>query len=141
MIPLCVCIVFTQARVPFGAYTAPGRGSAETRPIPPCKQPLQVRTRELTASVYSASLAGSRMANGDPYRPYWPTAASNDYDLGTVVTVERDGVVVPVIITDRMNKRFSGKRIDLSAFAWGEVSRHGRPGLRRVRVQVIGGDN
>lgn len=86
-----------------------------------------------TASYYSAeSLVkeGTRkqgekqvMANGKEFKDGL-TCASRDYELGEMLRVRNNanGKSVNVMVTDRIGKRFKGKRIDLSQYAFSQIS-------------------
>lgn len=90
--------------------------------------------RTLQASFYShASLIkeGTRkpnepqiMANGKRFNQNRMTCASRDYPLGAVlrVTNKANGRSVVVTVTDRLNRRFKGKRIDLARKAFEKLS-------------------
>ena len=95
--------------------------------------PVTVSLR--TMSVYHPKYIGRKMANGDPYNPHALTVASNDWKLGTELTIVHAGRSVEVTVTDRMAKRFSGKRVDASQAVWDLLTGSAKPGLRRVEVQ------
>jgi hypothetical protein len=95
--------------------------------------PVTVSLR--TMSVYHPKYIGRKMANGDPYNPNALTVASNDWRLGTELTIVHAGRSVEVTVTDRMAKRFSGKRVDASQAVWDLLTSSAKPGLRRVEVQ------
>ena len=87
------------------------------------------------ATVYHNMFEGRRTASGTVFRQNSDTAASNDYPLGTRLTVAHDGRKVQVVIRDRMHRRFTGRRIDLSSRSWRRLSNGAPPGvLRDVRV-------
>lgn len=88
-----------------------------------------------TMSVYSDSLAGRKMANGKRYDPNAMTVASNDWKLGTKLRITAGEKSVIVTVTDRMAKRFSGKRVDASRRVWRTLTNGAKPGLRKVRVR------
>lgn len=79
-----------------------------------------------TATVYDQDLDGRKTASGQVYRHWGVSAASNDWKLGTKATVSFQGRSVTVTINDRMARRFTGKRIDLS----GGAMRVLQPGYR-----------
>lgn len=85
-----------------------------------------------SATYYHPQLAGRRMANGRPYRPYAMTAASNRYKLGTRVRVinRRSGRSVVVTITDRCGNCY----IDLSRAAFMRIA---SPRKGRVPVKIV----
>ncbi len=88
-----------------------------------------------TMSVYSDSLAGSKMANGEKYDPNKLAVASNDWKLGTKLRITYGEKSVVVTVTDRMARRFSGKRVDASRRVWRTLTNGAKPGLRKVRVR------
>lgn len=85
-------------------------------------------------SVYADSFVGKRMANGQPYDPDARTAASNDWNLGTRLSITLGSKTVTVIVTDRTAKRFSGNRVDASRRVWRTLTGNAKPGLRQVQV-------
>lgn len=101
----------------------------------------------LTASWYSrASLIKEKtaarnpmfiMANGKVFYDDVYSCACNSFKLGTrlLVTAE-NGKSVVVVVTDRTAKRFTGKRVDLSAGAF-RVLAPLSIGLINVNVEVI----
>jgi hypothetical protein len=60
--------------------------------------PVTVSLR--TMSVYSPKYIGKKMANGDPYNPNALTVASNDWRLGTELTIIHAGRSVEVTVPD-----------------------------------------
>jgi len=64
------------------------------------------------------------MANGRKFEDGRLTAASRDYPLGTVLRVvnTRNNRVVVVEVSDRIGRRFKGKRIDLSRAAFAKIA-------------------
>ena len=97
---------------------------------------VSVTTR--TMSVYSDSYIGKKMANGKPYDAKALTVASNDWPLGTRLTIVRSGKSVEVEVTDRMHKRFTGIRVDASRAVWNALTGSAADGLRKVEVQKGG---
>jgi len=101
--------------------------------IPSC-QPAFAEPITLTASFYSlASLkkegtfkySKGVQANGKLFDENALTCASCDFPLKTklrVTTVKDPKKSVIVEVTDRTNKRFKGKRVDLSKRAFGELT-------------------
>lgn len=87
-----------------------------------------------SATYYHPSLAGRKMANGQPYRPGAMTAASNYYRLGTRVKVtnRKTGKSVIVVITDRCGNC----SIDLSSGAFQRIAPL-KQGRVPVRVQKL----
>jgi len=64
------------------------------------------------------------MANGEKFLDDNFTAASNIHALGTwlLVTNTQNGKTVLVKVTDRISKRFTNKRIDLSKKAFSKIA-------------------
>lgn len=94
-------------------------------------------TRQYTISVYSSYYNGRKMSNGKPYDPNKFTVASNDYKLGTKLSISYKGKTVKVVVTDRMAKRFSGIRVDASMAVWKALG-GGKPGLLKgATVEVV----
>ena len=86
------------------------------------------------------SLTKGVMANGKQFSDEAFTCASRDYNLGTIVRVTNlaNGRFVVVKVTDRINKRFKGKRIDLSKGAFSKLLSKGETldkGLLKVKVE------
>ena len=78
----------------------------------------------LLASWESHSFDGKMMADGKRYYPTNMVAASWEYPLGSTVRVTdiHNGCSVVVMVTDRPNERFRGKRIDLSTAAFEKLN-------------------
>lgn len=91
----------------------------------------------LTASVYGPEFHGRTQANGKPYNHKGISFASRDHSLGTRVRVKFRNRSVEGVVTDRINARFKGKRIDLSGGAWARLTGGAKPGLRQVIVEVV----
>jgi rare lipoprotein A len=91
----------------------------------------------LTASVYGPEFHGRTQANGKPYNHHGVSFASRDHGLGTRLLVKFRNRSVEGVVTDRINARFKGKRIDLSGGAWAKLTGGAKPGLRRVVVEVV----
>ena len=127
-------LVATLAVVSLSAGTLLGA----TLPAPPDTYVLaraSVAVELRTMSVYHPKYIGRKMANGEPYNPHALTVASNDWKLGTKLTIVRAGKSVEVTVTDRMAKRFTGKRVDASQAVWDKLTGKAEPGLRKVEVQ------
>jgi len=105
------------------------------------------QAQELTASWYSVQSLKDEgtyktskgiMANGEKFKDEALTCATRDYPLGTVLCVRDNetGRVVEVKVTDRISKRFQGKRIDLSKGSM--VALGGERALKKglLRVEV-----
>lgn len=107
-------------------------------------------SKDMVASWYSiASLkeegtfkkSKGRCADGSMFSDDNLTCACNLYPLGTVlqVTNKKTKATVTVKITDRIAKRFSKKRIDLSKRAFDELSNHRLDyGLITVEIKMVG---
>jgi len=105
---------------------------------------------ELKASWYSeASLVkeGTRkageapiMANGKRFDENAMTCACRLYPLGTklIITNQKNGRSVQVVVTDRIGKRFAKTRIDLSKKSFQTLTNnHLELGLISIEVRVI----
>ena len=110
--------------------------------------PHKIYTQTLTASYYDlASLkregtfkvSKGRMANNELFDENALTAASWDFPLKTklrVTTVKALYKVVEVTVTDRTNRRFKGKRLDLSKAAFRILAPLSQ-GLLSCKVEII----
>lgn len=124
--------VLTESGAPKGDASAPvynpiPRGSGKAHP------PLLKRT----LSVYGNGdgYMGRRTADGTKYRPGSVWFASNEFALGTLVTVTTpEGRSVTAPVKDRMAKRFSHTRIDATVGAWKRLTTRGYGLIRGVRV-------
>ena len=78
----------------------------------------------LVASWEHHSFDGKLMANGQRYNPQALVAASWEFQTNTLVRVTdiHNGCSVVVMVTDRPNERFRGKRIDLSTAAFEKLN-------------------
>lgn len=101
--------------------------------------------QSLLASYYSvASLKAEGtykyskgvMANGQLFNERAYTCASCDYPIGSVLQISGNNKKVIVRVTDRTNKRFKGKRIDLSPVAFAKLDKLSK-GLIKVSVTKI----
>jgi rare lipoprotein A (peptidoglycan hydrolase) len=103
--------------------------------------------QHLTASYYSrASLIKEGtakynpkfiMANGKVFYDESAVCACNSYPLGAVLCVTNSsGKSVVVVNSDRTNKRFTGKRIDLAISQFAEIA-DTRKGITSVVVERI----
>ena len=111
----------------------------------------QARAETLTASWYSVQSIKDEgtyktskgvMSNGKLFDENAFTCASCDFPLKTklrVTNIKAPKKSIIVEVTDRTNKRFKGKRIDLAKSAFEKLS-GGRldKGLLQVRVERIG---
>ena len=81
------------------------------------------------------------MANGHQFSDDAYTCATRDYSLGSLLRITNlnSNRQVIVRVTDRINKRFKGKRIDLSKAAFAELSgKQGtKAGLLPIKAEVI----
>jgi hypothetical protein len=96
---------------------------------PPC-------TERVDATYYHRSLAGERMANGQPYDPRNPRlASSNRHRLGTLLLLRRaDGAAA--ITVEVMDRGSADLGVDLSEAAF-EILGPLREGRIPVCVEVI----
>lgn len=78
------------------------------------------------------------MANGREFKDEGLTCASWDWKLGTSVRVtnNENGKSIVVVVTDRTSRRFKGKRIDLSKYAFARIADL-KQGLAQVSVEEI----
>ncbi len=78
------------------------------------------------------------MANGDKFIDTNYTGASRDFPLGAIIKVTNTytGKNVTIKITDKISKRFQGKRIDLSKRAFSEIA-DCKQGIIQVEVKRI----
>ncbi len=100
----------------------------------------------LTASWYSIKslhrdgqwkITKGVMANGEKFRDEELTCATRDFDLGTKLLITAsNGKSVIVRVTDRINKRYKGKRIDLSKQAFNLLASLSQ-GLISVKVEKV----
>lgn len=111
----------------------------------------QAHAQELTASWYSVrSLEAEgtasynpehRMANGEVFEDGKMVAASHDFPLNTRVRItdKASGKSIIVTVSDRTNRRFKGKRIDLSRSAMEALAgqRGIEAGIVKVNVEAI----
>ena len=104
-------------------------------------------SQELTASWYSIAslkrdgqwkITKGVMANGKKFQDEKFTCATRDYELGTYLKIidNKTGKSIYVKVTDRMSKRFRGKRIDLSKRAFSKIADL-KQGVIRVKVEKI----
>ena len=110
-----------------------------------------VKVQEFTASWYSIESLRAEgtyktskgiMANGKEINENAYTCASRDYAIGDwlLVTAIDSGRNVIVQVTDRIGRRFKGKRIDLSKGAFGKLLMEGETfdkGLLKVKVTKL----
>ena len=82
----------------------------------------------MSATYYSNSLAGRRMANGGIYKPGSNTIATNQFKLGTTLKVCHKSRCVVGVVRDRCNCS-----IDLSKSLFGQLAPH-RKGRIPVKV-------
>ena len=104
--------------------------------------------QSLTASYYTTeglikdgqwAITHGKMANGRLFQDSGFTCASCDYRLGDRLLISRGGKSVMVTVTDRTNKRFKGKRIDLTPKVFKILSPSGSltEGLLKVEVTHV----
>jgi rare lipoprotein A (peptidoglycan hydrolase) len=95
------------------------------------------------ASFYSVGLDGTLTSTGERYRNKKYTAASNVFELNTLVRVTNlsNGKSVLVRINDHMHPNMlkKGRVIDLSVIAANKIAiKHNSVGIVRVSVEAIG---
>ncbi len=99
----------------------------------------------LTASWYSVEslkregtwkYSKGVMANGKLFKDIDMVCASCDYGLGDRLLISTKDKSVVVTVSDRTNKRFKGKRIDLSKSAFMQIANL-KQGLISVKVEVL----
>lgn len=76
------------------------------------------------------------MANGERFDENALTCATRDYALGDLLRITCGSKTVEVRVTDRIGKRFAGKRIDLSKMAFSKLAKL-EAGLVAVKVELI----
>jgi len=86
--------------------------------------------KPITFSTYSDYFVGRAMSNGVRYSHTRISCASNLVPLGTKIELRVNNRRVIATVTDRINKRFSRSRIDLSGTLWLKLG-GGEPGLMR----------
>jgi rare lipoprotein A len=111
--------------------------------------PARAENIYLQASWYSLSSLKSEgtfkyskgvMANGKLFNEDAFTCATRDYKLGTILRITNlaNGKTIQVMVTDRIAKRFTGKRIDLSKRAFEILTNgHLELGVIKVKVEII----
>lgn len=87
-----------------------------------------------TASFYHSKYNGRKTTSGEVYNEQKPSAASNDYPLGTTLLIinKTTGQTVTVVVNDRMAK-YIHNRIDLSKFAFKQIASLDK-GLQKVHI-------
>lgn len=90
-----------------------------------------------TLSVYGDEFIGRKMANGERFYQHLHTCATNDWKLGTKLRITHNGRSVVLTVSDRMAKRFSGKRIDLPRDRWRELEQKPDGLHRGAKVEVV----
>jgi len=93
---------------------------------------VRAEETQLKASWYSVAslkrdgqwkITQGRMANGKIFRDDGATAACNLFPLGTTLRITgTNGRSVTVKVTDRINKRFTKTRIDLSKGSFAKIA-------------------
>lgn len=93
------------------------------------------------ASFYSKSLEGTQTATGETFSHENLTAASNNYDLNSLVRVTnvKTGKSVIVRINDRMHPRMAkkGRVVDLTLSAAKKIGLTVVAGLAKVKVDLL----
>ena len=79
-----------------------------------------------------------RMADGKKFNDAGFTCATRDYPLGSRLMVRNisNGKSVVVVVTDRIGRRFIGKRIDLSKAAFAAIENLDK-GITKVEVSRV----
>lgn len=101
--------------------------------------PKGVRGSKRTLSVFGwhDHEIGRPFADGSIYSPDVVAFASNEFKLGTMVTVTTpDGGSLTAPVKDRMARRFSHRRVDLTVAAWRQLSSLGYGLIRGARVEA-----
>lgn len=89
-----------------------------------------------TLSVYSDYFVGRTMANGKKFYQHLQTCATNDWPLGTKLRITFKGKAITVTVSDRMHRRFDGRRVDLPRGVWRKLE--SKPdGLHRGAVVEV----
>lgn len=100
--------------------------------------PASSRWKPITFSVYSDYYDGRRAADGSRFSQAEYTCASNSHKLGTRLDLRVGRVTLSnVKVTDRLAKRFTGRRIDLSRAAWNDLSERKAPGLLKGEYRSV----
>lgn len=88
-------------------------------------------------SYYHDKYDGKVAANGTIFRQNKLTAASNKHKFGDslLITNLKNGKSVTVIVTDRLNKKYSD-RIDLSKKAFKEIASL-KEGIIQIKVEIL----
>jgi rare lipoprotein A len=89
------------------------------------------------ATWYGGPLRGKLMANGRPFNPDFPCAASWDYPLGTKLKIIHAEKSVIVEVTDRGGEHsllHFGRTIDLSRSAFSSLA---NPRAGSIRVKIV----
>lgn len=83
------------------------------------------------STYYGSKWHGKKMANGQVYDQNKFSVACNAVPLNSWITVKYKDRLVRVKVTDRMHRRFTGKRIDLSFALWKHMTNGAKPGLAK----------
>lgn len=90
------------------------------------------RTFDLT--TYSQKLFdGKKQAYGETYKHYGKelTCATVDYPKNARLRISWRGKSIVCRVTDKINRRYRGRRIDLNGTAWNALSGGKRPGIMK----------
>ena len=97
-------------------------------------------TRTLSVFGNGDGEIGDLFADGTKYTKDVIAFASNDFKLGTLVTVTTpDGKKLTARVKDRMNRRFTGKRIDATIGAWKALTDKNYGLIRKCKVEAVRG--
>ena len=84
---------------------------------------FEVEGMDMEASWYGGKFQGRLMANGQRYDTNGMTCAGNLWPLGTILVVTTDeGRTCRPVVTDRIARRFSRRRVDLSPAAFQKLA-------------------
>jgi rare lipoprotein A len=132
-----------------GACAEDAKATPSAASTPPAAAPLAVAKKPDqrpaggdakvgNASIYSNSLQGKRMADGKPYDPHAPVAASKTLPLGTVakVTNLENGKSTHVRVEDR-GPMVKGRVVDLAPAAASKLGLTQKKGIARVEVKPV----
>lgn len=117
--------------------TAVSYATPQSKAGAPKATPASQPWKSTTFSVYSDYYDGRSAADGSKFDQTKYTCASNSHKLGTKLDLRVGRVTLRnVPVTDRMAKRFTGVRIDLSRAAWDDLTFRKAPGLAKGEWRV-----
>ena len=130
--------IFANREIDFMDFVTIKQIVRETKEEPPIKiKEESSKIISLKASWYQnncCSRTECTMANGDIFDDTQMTAAFNLVPLGEIVKVRYGDKIIRVEITDRISKKYSQSRIDLSKSAFEQLEKLSK-GL--INVEVI----